>query len=237
MTPWIKTMQAFNPEQLKLVREQRGLSQKALAQELHVAQSEISKVESGIRVPSDKFIETAANYFGYAPSFFALPVTPIPSGLVFHRKRSTLPAAVRGRIEAEARARMMDVGALVRAHGELPSEIPTRDGRVPADMAATVRSAWGVPPGPVENLVALLEKHHVFVMEFDFGTDLLDAFFLPPAEANGTLCLVSNANPAFPPDRRRFTLAHSWIEHLPPKERVVRSSRIKRANPNWHFTC
>ena len=221
-------MDFFNPERMKLAREQRGLSQKALADELGVVQSEISKVEGGKRGPSDEFIGKAAAFFGYAPSFFAQPETPIPSGLAFHRKRSALPASVRDRIEAEARARMLDLSALIREHGDLSSEIPPRNGRTPSDMAKALRTAWDVPPGPVENLVQLLEKRHVFVMEFDFGTDLLDAFFLPPAEARGVLCLVSNANPAFPPDRRRFTLAHELGHAVLHRDEIPTERDMKR---------
>jgi len=40
-------MPSFNPDLFKLAREERGLSQKALAEALKVVQSEISKVESG----------------------------------------------------------------------------------------------------------------------------------------------------------------------------------------------
>ena len=40
-------MPSFNPDLFKLAREEKGLSQKALAEQLGVAQSEISKVESG----------------------------------------------------------------------------------------------------------------------------------------------------------------------------------------------
>ena len=221
-------MNFFNPDRLKLAREQQGLSQKALAEGLEVVQSEISKIESGRRVPSDEFLGKAADFFGYAPSFFVQPEIPIPSGLAFHRKRSALPASVRDRIEAEARARMLDLGALVRDHGSLASEIPPREGRNPADLARTLRTMWGVPPGPVANLVELLERHRVFVMEFDFGTDLLDAFFLPPAEKDGTLCLVSNANPALPPDRRRFTLAHELGHAVLHRDDIPTDRDMKR---------
>ena len=201
-------MPTFNPDFLKLAREQKGLSQKDLAAALKVAQSEISKIESGKKAPNESFVERIVQFFGYTADFFEQPDVAMPSGLVFHRKRSALSATDRARIEAEARARMLDVAAFARFHDGIASELPERNGRTPAEAARALRAEWKVPAGPIENLVALLERHKVFLLAFDFGTDLLDAFFLPSAERNEPMCIAFNTNPAFPPDRHRFTLAH-----------------------------
>ena len=202
-------MSHIDPDFFKLAREARGLSQKALADGMHVVQSDISKVESGKKPPSDAFVEKAADFFKVSKDFFSQPARAIPSGLVFNRKRTALSKSDRERIEAEARMRIMDVRAMAAAYGEpLGADLPDCSGLTPEEAARHLRDAWNVPIGPIENLVALLEKHRVFVVAFDFGTDLLDAFFMPPADDDDPCCIVFNANPSFPPDRHRFTLAH-----------------------------
>ena len=80
-------------------------------------------------------------------------------------------------------------------------------------MARHVRSLWGVPSGPAGTLVDILERHRIAVLAFDFGNNLLDGFFMPPAEPGSLHCIVLNSSEAFPPDRKRFTLAHE-LGHL-----------------------
>ena len=91
-------MPSFNPDLFRLAREERGLSQKALADALKVAQSEISKIESGKKVPGEAFVGTIAAFFGYAPEFFAQTDLALPEGGILHRKRSTLSATERNRL-------------------------------------------------------------------------------------------------------------------------------------------
>ena len=98
-------MPSFNPDLFKLAREEKGLSQKALAEQLGVAQSEISKVESGKKVPGEELVDKAASFFGYTPEFFEQVDVVLPEEGIRHRKRSALSATDRARIEAEARAK------------------------------------------------------------------------------------------------------------------------------------
>lgn len=201
-------MPSFNPDLFKLAREERGLSQKALAEALKVVQSEISKVESGKKVPGEEFVGKAAAFFGYTPAFFSQADVVLPEGGIRHRKRSALSATDRARIEAEAKARMLDASALAKCQEAFASDLPARDGRDPAEMARFLRRAWSVPSGPIDNLPLLVERHKVLILAFDFGTDLLDAFALPQPDPDAPVCIAFNTNPAFPPDRHRFTLAH-----------------------------
>ncbi len=206
-------MPSFNFEMLKLAREERGLSQKNLAKKLHATQSEISKFEGGEKMPDEDFVKRAASFFGYTAEFFSRPFMALPCGLVFHRKRNALSATDRKRIVAEARARMLDLAVMAKSAGISQNALPRREGRLPENMARLVRDAWGVKPGPVENMSGLLERHRIVVLPFDFGSELLDGFFMPPAEEGSPHCIALNSSDAFPPDRKRFTLAHE-LGHL-----------------------
>lgn len=206
-------MATFNFEVFRLAREELGLSQKDLSRKLRVSQSDVSKFEGGEKIPEETFIEKAASFFGYTPGYFSRPFMALPSGLVFHRKRSVLAAAERKRIVAAARARMLDLALLAKSANVAALELPSRDGRTPAEMAGCARESWGLPRGPVENLSGILERQRIAIVAFDFGTALLDGFFMPPAERGSLYCIVLNSGEAFPPDRKRFTLAHE-LGHL-----------------------
>ena len=198
-------MSTYNTTLLKLAREQKGMTQSALADQLEVKQALLSKYENGGVVPPTPMQQKIADILGYPISFFLQDQNEIPTGLVFHRKRSSLPAGVRLRIEAEVRARSMDIIKLFRFRG-LRSNVIPRDGREPEEMARAIREYWNVPSGPIDNLTELLEKNNIVVLLFDFKTDKLDGFFMPIP--GGIISIAINANSAFSHDRRRHTLAH-----------------------------
>ena len=207
-------MATYNASLLRLAREQVGLTQKGLAEKLNVQQAVLSKYENGTIVPPDETQKKISTFLDYPVAFFLQSDGEIPSGLVFHRKRSSLLSSVRLRIEAEVRARSLDVIKLFH-HENLHSNVIAREGRTPTEMAKAIRRHWGVAPGPIDDLTALLEKNGIIVMQFDFQTDKLDGFFMPLP--GGIVSIALNDNPAFSPDRRRHTLAHecghALLEH------------------------
>lgn len=216
-------MAAYNASLLRLAREQEGLTQKGLAEKLKVKQAVLSKYENGSIIPPENMQQKIAAVLDYPVAFFLQDDGEIPSGLAFHRKRSSLRSSDRQRIEAEVRARSLDVIKLFRLRN-LHSNIIPREGRTPAEMAKAVRAHWQVISGPIDDLTALLEKNGIVVMQFDFQTDKLDGFFMPLP--GGIISIALNDNPAFSLDRRRHTLAHecghALLEHcdgFPDEER------------------
>lgn len=207
-------MATYNALLLRLAREQAGLTQKVLAEKLDVQQAVLSKYENGSIVPPENMQQKIAVALDYPVAFFFQSDGEIPSGLAFHRKRSSLLSSVRLRIEAEVRARSLDVIKLFR-HGSSHSNIIAREGRTPEEMAKAIREHWGITSGPIDNLTSILEKNGIIVLQFNFQTDKLDGFFMPLPE--GIISIALNDNPAFSPDRRRHTLAHecghALLEH------------------------
>ena len=207
-------MPIYNTSLLKIAREQRGLTQSALADKLDVKQAVLSKYENGGIVPPEDMQKKISSTLGYPVGFFLQDTEEIPSGLVFHRKRSSLASKTRLQVEAEVRARSLDIVKLFHFHS-IKSNIIARDGRSAIEMAKTIRRHWNVADGPIENLTELLEKNNIVVMAFDFGTDKLDGFFMPLTEDVFSIAL--NTNAAFSADRQRHTLAHelghALLEH------------------------
>ena len=173
----------------------------------------------GTVVPPDDKLDLLCTVLEYPPGFFEQEAREIPSGLVFHRKRSSLPASIRTRVEAEVRLRMMDVMTLLGAVDDQreAADLPRRNGETPEEMAKALRIKWGLGNAPIECVTKTLEDNGIFVIQFDFGTDKLDGFFLKSEKA---VCIALNSNPAFGPDRNRFTLAHE-LGHV-----VLHSSRF-----------
>ncbi|HTF66486.1 MAG TPA: ImmA/IrrE family metallo-endopeptidase [Edaphobacter sp.] len=76
----------------------------------------------------------------------------------------------------------------------------------PAGVARLVRQMWQMPPGPVRDLIQVIEDAGGIVIEFDFGTKQADAIseWVP----NSPPIFVLNSNAEISWDRRRLTLAH-----------------------------
>lgn len=196
---------------LKLIREASGQSQADFARLLGLTPSLLSKFEHGVLEPSSIVLKEIAEKAQYPLEFFTQPAFEISSGLIYHRKRTALKSLVRTQIEAQARLRAFDAIKIGRANG-LYANLISREGRSPADAAREVRLRWNNEHGPIEDMVRYLEEHGVFVLAFDFKTDLLDGFFIPVYEDDGleSVCIALNTNAAFSPDRQRFTLAHEF---------------------------
>lgn len=198
-------MNSFNPSILKLAREQLGVSQKELALLLKVQQSAICKYELGTISPSEDVIERMSSLFQYPRDFFYQDNFIADSGLVYHRKRASLSAKDRAKIEAEVRLRTIDVYQLLKK-GSIKSNLLLREGdESPEAMAQSLRKFWNVDNGPIENVTELFEKNNIVILSFPFELSELDGFTLNLGEI---VCIALNDDIVFSPDRRRFTLCH-----------------------------
>lgn len=205
-------MNSTNIILLKLIREASGFTQSEFAKKiLKLPQTVLSKLEHGVLSPSDDMLKAIAENSKYPIEFFREPFCDISSGLIYHRKRSSLKAFDRTRIEARARLRAFDAVRLARS-GSVSSNLLTREGRSPAAAAQEVRQRQNIQQGPIVDMVRFLENQGVMILAFDFETDKLDGFFIPIYEEDGNewVCIALNTNEAFSVDRQRFTLAHEF---------------------------
>lgn len=206
----------FNPRMLVLARESRGLTQKELADKLTVAQSFISKIESGLCDASESLLEIISQALDYPVSFFCQTdaIYGYGSACIYHRKRQSVPAYVLRKLIAEMNVLRIQVTRLLSGT-EVEHEnkfhrmdIVEFDGNA-EHVASLVRRSWGMPPGPIDDLTASIEMAGGIVVKCSFGTNKIDAMSqwlpsLPPlffmnAEVTG--------------DRLRFSLAHE-VAHV-----------------------
>ena len=168
-------MNKFNSILLKLLREANGLTQDGVCKDKRFNQALWSKWERGLATPTEQMMDRIADVFKYPREFLLQPMVDIPTGLVYHRKRTSLRADHRSKIEARARLMAFDAVKLCQACGVV-TKIINREGKSAKEAAKEMRRVWEVKNGPILNLVELLEKNGIVIISFDFQTDLIDGF-------------------------------------------------------------
>lgn len=200
-----------NRHMLKLGRELRGFSQSALSSELGVTQSLISKIESGAIGFTNDVVVDLASKLKIPPDFFYQSEFEPRGAMIFNRAMSSVGVKIWAKHRAQCDFARIQVAHLLKsAEAESPARysIPDFDidqFREPPDiLAQRVRGQWGLPVGPVDNIVDLIERGNGIVVSFPFVTSKIDAELhlhdhVPP------MFFVNSTAPA---DRLRTTLAH-----------------------------
>ncbi len=202
----------FNPELLRVARQVRGWSQDKLSKQANISQVFLSKIENGVKHPTDGVVDRIAQALHFPKSFFFEPdrMFGLPMSVhAMYRKTASVGRRILLRIEAEINIRLFHVRRLLRSVEFAPVlELPEMDidefGGDPERIADLVRRTWLVPTGPMKDLVGWVEKAGCIVIKYDFGTLSVDGITInypgiPP-------CIFLNQNQ--PADRQRFSLAH-----------------------------
>lgn len=204
-------------QMLLLARTARGLSQASLAKAMRVSQPKVSDLEAGRVSLEGKLLQAAAealdvpcDFFGQLPPRHATDTAPF-----HHRKLQSVGATKLGQIHARLQMMQLQIEELLRedatersADGFKPYEPEEYRGGA-REVAQLLRMTWGVPTGPVPNLVELVESLGGIVLLCDFGGARVDGLSryvpgLPPM-----IFLDQSA----PGDRGRRTLTHE-ASHL-----------------------
>lgn len=200
----------FNSDMFRIARSYRGITQLELSEKSNIQQGILSFFEQALRVPDEKQIADIARVLDFPVSFFTQDGTDFPTGIIFHRKRSSLKVKTKLQLEAEVKLRIHCLKLLL-TELDITSNVPDFKNDFysenPRQIAQSLRHYWKVPNGPITNLVKLLEDNGIIVIRFDFGSDLLDGFFVDDNQP----CIALNSRTFA--DRQRFTLAHE-LGHL-----------------------
>jgi Zn-dependent peptidase ImmA (M78 family)/transcriptional regulator with XRE-family HTH domain len=208
-------MEKFNHHMLTLARDSRGLTQAELASRLGVMQGTLSKYETGFQEPPSDVVALLSNSLEYPEAFFYEVGRPYGLPPFHYRRRKKLSAKALARIIAEMNIRRIHLTKLlVSFNWKNNAFIPEIDpdeyrGRgkgslTMEDAARSIRGMWMLPPGPIENMVQLVEDNGGIVIPCDFGTDLIDAM----SQRIEGLPVLFFVNVDAPADRLRHTLAH-----------------------------
>lgn len=213
-------------EAIATVRVARGFSQEELAKELGVSQAVYSKGESGVAPFTADRVDRIAEILNVPSDYFTRTTAGVEAR-VFHRKRASLPVKTDRRIRAEAAVLQSQLSALLgdrRPPLNLPQLAPTDDGALdPRDIAGEVRRAWNIGPGPINNLVDIVERAGIMVLAHDMNALRIDAIATWPPTGSPVIFLATHA----PADRQRFTLAHEIghaVMHHRPRDEQEREA-------------
>jgi Zn-dependent peptidase ImmA (M78 family) len=206
----------FNRELLILAREYRCWTQTELAHEVSFSQAEISKFETGIKIPTDSQARVLAARLKFPLEFFYTSdsVRDFGSGCVYNRRRKTASETKLKQLLALVNLKRMQLKRLLNSVQSCaqfsfePLDLDEFQGN-PANVAKAQRAIWKLPPGPVQNVVNVIENAGGIIVSCDFGTDKIDALsqWLPG------MVPVFLVNKRIPTDRLRWTLTHE-IGHI-----------------------
>lgn len=207
----------FRADLLGLRRRMKSLSQTDLAEICNITQGTLSKIEQGLREPSEDLVEQLANSLACKPSFFYQAEREYGAPLSAHpmfRKKASVGQKVLDRIIAEFNVRIAHIRTFLAAvefapELPLPQYDPDEFAGDAAVIAEQVRRAWYMPRGPIKSLTEYIERAGCLVVHCDMEAARIDGVSyripgLPP------IIFLNRNQPA---DRMRFSLAHE-LGHL-----------------------
>lgn len=219
--------QSFAADQLRIARELRRLTQGQLAAAAVAAghprgltSAAISQFELGDALPQVDTIAALVKALDIDPDFLTVRAVDPDSDLpAFFRSLRATPA--RDRKRARNLTQLVHrLAGVVHSHVGLPArDVPTvqcdpfiseYERRAAAERAAErVRKEWGLPRGPVENMIGVVEEHGVVCTRLFFSDDRVDAFSVNFAD-HPVAVLATDKDKW---DRSRFDAAHE-LGHL-----------------------
>ena len=202
----------ITPARLRQARELRGLTQTALAQQVHVHPSAIAQLETGRMQPSPAVLDALGRATGCPPAFFTRPSGPaLPLGSLRFRARAAMTARQRRQAWWYAQT-LYELMASMAAQTHYPApRLPWMTGD-PPEAAQRTREILGLPPDrPIGPLIRTLERSGVWVLAIPVPLPRRDACSAWAGGDGATPVLVVAATPAG--DRRQFSVAHE-VGHL-----------------------
>lgn len=207
----------FNYKMLTLAREARGLTQTELSKRTNTDQGNLSKIEQGILKPSQEVIEKYATELNFPESFFHQQENKTPISDFFYRKRMSLAAKDKLRLEAQIDILRLLYDKLLKSVDIPLAKFPslgTNKNFKPSDVAILAREFYKIPRGPIRDLISFLEKNGIAVIYMDVPSEKFDGMTVY-TDSNYPIIFL---NKNMPNDRKRFTLAHELghqIMHFP----------------------
>jgi Zn-dependent peptidase ImmA (M78 family)/transcriptional regulator with XRE-family HTH domain len=236
------------PRMLVLARESRAMTQGELAKAMQalegpgrkVSQGYVSRAEAGRLTVNGERLDLWARALGYPPRLLCLSEHEVGAGpgLVHHRKKQATSAADLRRIHALLNLTRIQLRALLagvaRPVGSGIPHIPVDDYDSPEEAARRLRAEWGIPKGPIDSIVTVVEDAGALVacrelvppVPLDSGAESVPLDAVSGCRPGEDPVVLLNAGT--PPERQRFTLAHE-LGHM-VMHQVPHPEQEKQAN-------
>lgn len=163
------------PGRIELARLRRGLTQRALADQLGVTPRTVSRYEKD-GAPLD-IAPSLAAVLDFPALYFSKPlaVDEVEGRVEFRAARSSTK-----REQAAAKASRVHGGEIddwvIENLGVPGLELPDLEGASPVEAANEIRYSWALKPGPLPNLIQLFESKGVHVYGIPSLGKRVDAF-------------------------------------------------------------
>lgn len=228
----------FDGRRLRLAREVLGLTQRALAEALQnrLTAAALSQFEKGDARPSAASLVDLAEVTRFPLAFFARDPGVGHVAEVDGFFRSLRSTGVRHRRSHRAKAELVRLVAVALERSvKLPDRdvprhpVPPGAARQEVDsVARRVRETWGLPDGPIANVVRTVERHGVVVARMLLESDTVDAFSVPFADRPVIVLGKDKGRP----DRSRWDCAHE-LGHLVMHDPDPQRSLHLENQANW----
>lgn len=198
----------INFRNLQLARESRGLTQVELSASINgLNQGNLSKMEKGLTPIPESLLISIANTLDYPISFFEKESQPRELTTAFYRKYTSTPQKQLNVLECKTDIirRALDelTDAIDIPYFDIP-QISVSSDLTPVEIAKRIRLFCGVPKGPIDEIVKLMEAHGIVVV---FLKDCPEKFS-GVSMFTGKRFPIMFINEAHSNDRKRFTIAH-----------------------------
>ncbi len=140
-----------------------GLTQMSLASMAGVSQTAISRLESGTPELSEDALDAVAAVLGVSAAFLRLPA---PHVQLLHRMKDSVAATAVKRVTAEFTLAFLRSELLAPGirHSVRPVSVDNPDASARAER---LRHTWRMTPGPIRDIVALLESQGIVCLRRD----------------------------------------------------------------------
>jgi Zn-dependent peptidase ImmA (M78 family)/transcriptional regulator with XRE-family HTH domain len=217
----IKNNTNFIPERLKEARTIRGYSVVDFADKIGVKRQSIYQYELGEIIPKSEILGKIIDELNFPISYFTRDFDDYEDKdrtTIFFRSLKSSDKTRRDAAKVRAKWVERAFTFLQNSINYPKINIPKLDYIIPyeavdieriEEITQTLRDHWGVGNGPIQNIVALLEKNGFFVSRFEIGENKTDGFSYW-IKNRPYIFLASDKNCAV---RSRFDAAHE-LGHL-----------------------
>lgn len=201
----------FVPERLKEIRIMNGLTVADMAGLLGITKQAVSKYEMGRMLPSTQILDKIVEVFSLPNGYLTKePIVPQYTTEVFYRKTKRTTQRELEMVRISQRWRYEMILGCTNISEMLHSEVPYfLSDCTAAEAAKEVRKQWGLDDRPIEDMSALLEKHHFYIFSSQMADSKIDGY---SQMTDGYGIIVLNAARGSL-ERKNFSLAHE-LGHL-----------------------